>query len=204
MIVWAEGGAGWLVDGFMLGWCLEVGLAVVVSVSLSETHSFSKICRAEIRLIAGLGVEGDAHAGVTVRHRYRVRKDPAARNLCQVHLLQEELFAELALAGIAVKAGEMGENVTTRGLDLLGLPVGARIRLGETAVVEVTGLRDPCSLMNGLRAGLMKACLGRGEDGSVVRKAGIMGVVAVGGLVRVGDGIVVEMPAGEWRKMGPV
>ena len=179
-------------------------MAEVVSVSLSAVHSFAKDRCGEIRLIAGFGVEGDVHAGATVRHRYRVRKDPTAANLCQVHLLQEELFRELASLGMDVAAGEMGENVTTRGLDLLGLPVGARVRLGEVAVVEVTGLRDPCSLMNGLRPGLMKACVGRDADGGVVRKAGVMGVVAVGGVVRVGDRITVEMPAGKWRRMGPV
>ena len=119
-----------------------------------------------------LGVEGDAHAGAKVRHRYQVRRNPNAPNLCQVHLLPAELFAELAEQGLAVAAGEMGENVTTAGLDLLDLPRGARLRLGDGAVVELTGLRQPCAQMNGLRPGLMKACLGRALDGTVVRKAG--------------------------------
>jgi MOSC domain-containing protein YiiM len=117
---------------------------MVVSVSRSAVHGFSKQVAAEIVLLAGLGVEGDAHAGVTVRHRYRVRQDPSAPNLCQVHLLQEELFAELAGKGIAIAPGEMGENITTRGLDVLSLPRGARLHFGANAIVEVTGLRDPC------------------------------------------------------------
>jgi MOSC domain-containing protein YiiM len=177
---------------------------LVVSVSRSLVHSFSKEVAGEITLLAGLGVEGDAHAGATVRHRYRVRKDPTAPNLCQVHLLHEELFAELAGKGIHVAAGEMGENVTTRGVDLLQLPVAARIHLGEKAIVEVTGLRDPCAQMNGLRPGLMKACIARDASGEISRKAGIMGVVLAGGIVRAGDVIRVEMPAKPWRKMGTV
>ena len=179
-------------------------MSSVVSVSLSPTHSFSKYVQEEIRLIAGFGVEGDAHAGEKVRHRYRVRKDPTAPNLCQVHLLHEELFDELAALDIVIKPGQMGENITTRGIDLLALPVGARLKFGDMAVIEITGLRDPCSLMNNLHPGLMKACIARDSDGSVVRKAGIMGVVIVGGTVQPGDTITLELPPGEWRKMGPV
>ncbi len=178
--------------------------AKVASVSLSPKHGFSKPVAQELTLLAGLGVAGDAHAGVTVRHRYRVRKDPAAPNLCQVHLLHEELFAELAAKGIAVKAGEMGENITTSGIDLLALPRGTRLHLGETAIVEVTGLRDPCSLMNGLQPGLMKACLARAADGALVRKAGIMSIVLAGGVVRAADGIAVVLPEGQPLPLYPV
>ena len=176
----------------------------VVSVSLSSTHSFSKDVQDEVCLIANFGVEGDAHAGEKVRHRYRVRKDPTAPNLCQVHLLHQELFEELISHGMQISPGQMGENITTRGIDLLALPVGARLQLGGSAVVEVTGLRDPCSLMNDLHPGLMKACIAREADGAVIRKAGVMGVVIAGGIVRAGDEIAVSMPAGEWRRMGPV
>ena len=151
----------------------------------------------------GWGVEGDAHAGVTVRHRYMVKKDPMAANLCQVHLIHEELFAELAAQGLEVAAGELGENVTTSGLNLLGLGRGTLLHLGTSAVVQVTGLREPCSQMNGLRAGLMKACVSR-RDGKVVRKAGIMGVVVAGGVVRAGDGIGVEAPKDGWLELFPV
>lgn len=176
----------------------------VIAVSRSRTHTFSKEIQPEIILLAGLGVEGDAHAGVTVRHRYRVRKDPTAPNLCQVHLLQEELFAQLALQGIDVTPGAMGENVTTQGIDLLGLPRGTKLSLGSVAVVEVTGLRDPCVQMEGLRPGLMKACLSRTVSGDLVRKAGIMAVVLVGGVVRPGDGIVIKLPDGPPLRLYPV
>jgi MOSC domain-containing protein YiiM len=178
--------------------------AKVVSVSLSPRHGFSKAVAQEITLLAGLGVQGDAHAGATVRHRYRVRKDPTAPNLCQVHLLHEELFAELAAPGIGVKAGEMGENVTTSGIDLLALPRGTRLHLGEAAIIEVTGLRDPCSQMNGLQPGLMKACIARAADGALVRKAGIMSIVIAGGVVRPGDSIAVALPEGEPLPLYPV
>jgi MOSC domain-containing protein YiiM len=178
--------------------------ATVAAVSLSPKHTFSKAVAREIVLLAGLGVQGDAHAGVTVRHRYRVRKDPNAPNLCQVHLIHEELFAELAEQEIAVAPGEMGENVATRGLDVLALPRGTRLHLGPDAIVEVTGLRDPCNLMNELRPGLMKACLARAADGTLVRKAGIMGIVIQGGVVRAGDAIEVRLPAGEPLPLYPV
>jgi MOSC domain-containing protein YiiM len=176
----------------------------VVAVCLSPTHGFSKTPVREATLRAGHGMVGDAHAGATVKHRYRVRKDPTAPNLCQVHLLQEELFAKLAGMGIAVSPGEMGENVTTSGIDLLALPVGARVHLGDDAVVEITGLREPCVQMNGLRPGLMKACRERDAAGGVVRKSGVMGVVLVGGVVRTGDTVRVTLPEQPWRKMGPV
>ena len=176
----------------------------VVAVSRSATHTFSKEVHSEIMLLSGLGVEGDAHAGVTVRHRYRVRKDPTAPNLCQVHLLPEELFRELALRGIEVAPGAMGENVTTHGIDLIGLPRGTRLALGESAVVEVTGLRDPCAQLDGLRPGLMKACLARSVSGELVRKAGIMGIVIASGIVRPGDAITVHLPDGPPQPLYPV
>jgi MOSC domain-containing protein YiiM len=176
----------------------------IVSVSRSATHSFSKQPCDSINILAGLGVEGDAHAGVTVKHRYLVRKNPNAPNLCQVHLLQAELFEELHTKGIEIAPGEMGENVTTEGLDLLSLPLGTKLHLGPEAMVEVTGLRTPCTQMDKLRSGLMKACLDREADGSLVRKAGIMGIVLLGGVVSTGDAIGVELPAGNWVKLGPV
>ena len=178
--------------------------AKVVAVSRSATHTFSKELRPEITLLAGLGVERDAHAGVTVRHRYRVRKDPTAPNLCQVHLLPDELFVELALRGIAVAPGAMGENVTTHGIDLIGLPRGTHLALGVSALVEVTGLRDPCAQLDGLQAGLMKACLARSVSGELLRKAGIMGIVVAGGIVRPGDAITVHLPAGPPQPLYPV
>ena len=166
----------------------------VLAVAVSPRHSFSKVAAAEIRLLAGLGVEGDAHQGVTVKHRSRVARDPTQPNLRQVHLVHAELFAELAAQGFSVKPGDIGENVTTTGLDLLALPRGTRLRLGE-ATVEVTGLRNPCRQLDGFQPGLMAATLGRDGEGRLVRKAGIMAVVLEGGRVRAGDLIEVAMPA---------
>lgn len=176
----------------------------VASVSVSDAHSFSKPRVAAIELIEGVGVRGDAHAGRTVRHRYLVRKDPAARNLRQVHLVQRELFDELADAGFAVGPGDIGENVTTTGVDLLGLPVGTRLHLGDRAVVELTGLRSPCRQLDDFRSGLMVAVLERAEDGSLVRKAGVMSVVLTGGTVRPGDAIRVTLPPEPHRPLAPV
>jgi MOSC domain-containing protein YiiM len=178
--------------------------AAVVSVSRDDRHRFSKPIVPGIRLIEGFGVEGDAHAGVTVQHRYLRAKDPTAPNLTQVHLIQAELFDELAGAGFTVSAGELGENVTTSGLDLLALPLGTRLHLGRDAVVELTGMRDPCSLINGLQKGLMKAVIGKDAAGRVIRKAGVMGVVAVGGAIVPGDAIRVELPLGEHLPLGVV
>ncbi|MCD7444873.1 MOSC domain-containing protein [Streptomyces lincolnensis] len=173
----------------------------VSAVSSSGTYSFTKPNRESITLLAGLGVEGDVHAGVTVKHRFRMRKDPSQPNLRQVHLMHEELFEEVRGAGFEVAAGELGENVTTRGVDLLGLPVGTRLRLGDEAVVEVTGLRNPCAQIDTFRQGLMKQVVGRDTDGSVRFKSGIMGVVLTGGVVRPGDGVEVLLPEGPHRPL---
>jgi len=173
----------------------------VTHVAADDGHRFSKPTRAEIRLIAGEGVEGDAHRGVTVKHRSRVRADPTQPNLRQVHLIHGELHDELVAKGFDVAPGVMGENVTTRGIDLLGLPRGALLRLGGEAVVEVTGLRNPCSQLDDYQDGLLKAALDRAEDGSLIRKAGIMGIVLAGGTVRPGDAIEVILPAGPFERL---
>jgi MOSC domain-containing protein YiiM len=159
---------------------------------------------AAIRLLPGLGVEGDAHAGRTVQHRSRVARDPTQPNLRQVHLIHAELHEELRDAGFAVSAGEMGENVTTRGVDLLGLPTGTRLRLGEHAIVEVTGLRNPCAQLDTLQPGLMAAVLGRAAAGNLVRKAGVMAVVVAGGVVRPGDTVVIALPPPPHHPLTPV
>ncbi len=177
---------------------------IVTAVSFSGTHTFTKPNRLAIRLVAGLGVEGDAHLGVTVKHRSRVRQDPTAPNLRQVHLIHEELFAELRAGGFSLAPGVIGENVTTRGIDLLGLPTGTRLRLGTDAVVEITGLRNPCRQLDAFQPGLMKATLDRDADGTPIRKAGVMAIVIAGGEVRAGDAIAVDLPAGEPRPLGPV
>jgi MOSC domain-containing protein YiiM len=159
---------------------------------------------AGIRLLAGLGVEGDAHMGATVKHRSRVARDPSVPNLRQVHLIHAELHDELAHAGFALAPGRMGENVTTRGVDLLGLPTGTRLRLGATAVVEITGLRNPCTQLDGIQPGLMAATLDRDPQGRLIRKAGVMAVVHAGGEVRPGDPISVELPPEPHRALEPV
>ncbi|MFJ9929536.1 MULTISPECIES: MOSC domain-containing protein [Streptomyces] len=176
----------------------------VTAVSSNGTYSFSKPNRASITLLAGLGVEGDVHAGVTVKHRSRVAQDPTQPNLRQVHLIHEELFDEVRAAGFEVAPGELGENVTTRGLDLLGLPVGTLLRLGAEAVVEVTGLRNPCLQIDHFQGGLLKQVVGRDDLGNVVRRAGIMGVVRAGGVVRPGDPVEVELPEGPHRPLDRV
>jgi len=179
-------------------------MPTVIAVSRSASHTMSKPSVDAIRLVAGLGVEGDAHAGERVRHRSRVRRDPTQPNLRQVHLIHAELHDELRAAGFEVTPGLMGENVTTRGVDLLGLPTGARLHLGAEVVVEVTGLRNPCLQLNGLQSGLMNAVLGRDADGGLIRKAGVMAVVVTGGIVGPGDAIRVELPAGPHRPLEPV
>lgn len=176
----------------------------VLSVSISCSHSFHKIRNDAIRLLAGLGVEGDAHCGAKVKHRSRVKADPTQPNLRQVHLIHAELFDELREAGYRVSPGEIGENITTRGIDLLSLPVGTRLHLGESAIVELTGLRNPCVQLDQFQPGLMKALLGKNEDGSLIRKSGVMGIVIEGGEVKPGDAIAVHQPSEPHRKMDRV
>ena len=166
---------------------------VVTSVHISPTHTFSKRSVDSIKLIEGQGIEGDAHCGVTVKHRSRVAADPSQPNLRQVHLIHEELFETLREAGHVVRPGDLGENITTRGIDLLGLPVGTRLSIGD-AVIAVTGLRNPCQQINDFQAGLLTHVVFTDDNGAVVRLAGIMGTVARGGLIRPGDAIHVELP----------
>jgi MOSC domain-containing protein YiiM len=169
---------------------------VVVAVSRDAQHRFGKEVVAEVELLAGLGIRGDAHAGTTVQHLGRVARDPAQPNLRQVHLLSVESHAEMRAQGFDVGPGELGENVTTRGVDLLGLPRGTLLHLGDDAVVEVTGLRNPCAQIDAFRPGLLRAVLRRDVDGAVVRRAGIMGVVQRAGVVRAGDAVGVVLPLG--------
>jgi MOSC domain-containing protein YiiM len=178
--------------------------AIVAAVSRSATHTLSKANQDSIFLSAGLGVEGDAHRGATVKHRSRAARDATQPNLRQVHLIHAELFAALRQAGFVVAPGQMGENVTTAGLDLLGLVTGTRLRLGDAAVIEVTGLRNPCAQLDRIQKGLMAATLDRDPAGNLVRKAGIMAVVLVSGEVRPGDLIEVEPPSSPHRALAPV
>ena len=179
-------------------------LPTIIGLARDPAHRFSKLPCAALTLLAGLGVEGDAHAGRLVQHLSRQAKDPTAANLRQVHLIHAELFDELAAKGFAVEPGQLGENITTRGIDLLGLSRGTRLRLGTEAVIEITGLRNPCNQINGLAPGLMDAVLGRADDGSLVRKSGVMAVVVTGGEVFIGDEIVLEsIPLGH-EELEPV
>jgi MOSC domain-containing protein YiiM len=176
----------------------------VVAVAARPDHAVSKLSRPAIRLVAHLGVEGDTHAGVTVQHRSRVRADPTQANLRQVHLIHGELHDELVARGFAVGPAVMGENVTTRGIDLLGLAAGTRLRLGAAAVVEITGLRNPCAQLDGIQPGLMAATLDRAADGTLIRRAGVMGVVVSSGDVRPGDRIDVVAAPARHVALGPV
>ncbi len=170
--------------------------ATVIAVASDSGHNFTKPLRSFITLIAGLGVEGDAHAGTTVQHLHDKKKNPAAPNLRQVHLMHAELFDELAGQGFAVAAGQMGENIVTRGVDLLNLPQGTLFYLGDTAVIEITGLRSPCYKLNMIQEGLTRALVEKRVDGSLNRKSGVMAVVLKGGTVKAGDEIKTVLPEG--------
>ena len=177
---------------------------IIIALARDAQHRFSKPPCEAITLRAGLGVAGDAHAGRTVQHLSRMKQDPSQANLRQVHLIHAELFDELAGQGFAIEPGQMGENVTTRGIDLLGLSAGTRLRLGAEAVIEITGLRNPCRQLNGLAPGLMAATLDRDADGELIRKAGVMAVVITGGEIVVGEAITLESVPLVHEPLGPV
>lgn len=177
--------------------------ASVIAVSKSSSHTFNKYNTESIHLLKGLGVKGDAHMGETVKHRSRVAKDPSQPNLRQVHLIHSELFEEVAEKGFTVSAGQMGENISTQGIDLLSLPTHTILKIGA-AEIQITGLRNPCSQIDSIQEGLMKALLDKDEEGNLIRKAGIMGIVLQGGEIKVGDKIEVELPAKPHKKLEKV
>jgi MOSC domain-containing protein YiiM len=177
---------------------------IVLGVFANSTHSFTKHPQTSITLLAGLGVEGDAHCGATVQHLYDAKKDPSRPNLRQVHLMQAELFDEVNAKGFSVRPGDLGENITTRNLDLLVLPAGTLLHLGETAVVKVTGLRTPCIQIERFQKGLVEAVLERLPGPKLIRKTGVMGVVVTGGVVHSNDPIAVRLPDGDRRALEPV
>jgi MOSC domain-containing protein YiiM len=178
--------------------------ALVTAVSRNSDHTFSKPNVLTIRLVAGLGIEGDAHHGYKVQHLFHARRNPDALNLRQVHLIHEELFDDLRADGFEVRPGDIGENVTTRGLNLLALPTGTLLQLGNEAMIEITGLRNPCRQIDTFAKGLTAAVLGRDELGQLIRKAGVMAIVTKGGDVKAGDAIAVKLPAGVHRPLLPV
>ncbi len=177
---------------------------VVTAVWSAADHNMAKDPHPSIQLIAGIGVEGDAHAGQTVQHLSRVAKDPTQPNLRQIHLIHGELHDELQMRGFSVVAGQMGENITTRNIDLLGLPRGARLQIGAEAEIEVTGLRNPCHQLNKIEPGLMDATLDRAPEGGLIRKAGVMAIVLSGGQIRPDDTISVTLPKEPHRPLKPV
>ena len=176
---------------------------VVVCVSVSRGHTFSKKNVQSIRLIENFGVEGDAHAGPTDQHLFHIRRFGRTPNLRQVHLIHAELFEELAEKGHNVFPGDLGENIVTRGVDLLRVPTGTRLKVGSLAVIEITGLRNPCKQIEKFQAGLLNEVAVQRPDG-LVRKAGVMGIVLKGGVVNAGDQIVVELPAEPRAPLQPV
>jgi MOSC domain-containing protein YiiM len=182
---------------------MSQGQGEVIAVHSKRSHGVNKKSQLFIRLLAGQGVEGDAHCGERVKHRSRARFNPSLPNLRQVHLIHAELHDELAAQGFAMTPGLMGENITTRGLELLALPKGTRLRIGE-AEIEVTGLRNPCVQLERLAPGLMEACLERGADGQLIRKAGVMAIVLTDGVVRAGDRIAVALPPAPHTPLKPV
>lgn len=177
---------------------------IIVSVSSRDGHGLGKTVALSIMLIAGEGVAGDAHCGVTVKHRSRVAQNPDQPNLRQVHLIDAELLAELATKGFDVAPGELGENILIKGLALLDLPEGTRLRFASGAVVRITGLRNPCRQLNGHSAGLMSALLDRAADGTLIRKGGVMGVVEAGGIVRAGEHLTSSLPGRPHSALQPV
>lgn len=182
---------------------LSIMSARIVAVHRSVDYTFSKQAADVVALVAGIGVEGDVHAGALVKHRHRVAQDPEQPNLRQVHLIQRELFDEVAVAGFTVTPGDLGENITTVDIDLLALPTGTTLRLGDEALVAVTGLRNPCGQINGFQVGLLGQMLHR-VDGRTVRRGGVMAVVVQGGQVHPGDSIEVGLPPGHHTPLEPV
>ena len=173
----------------------------VICVAAHTSHTFSKTPAKEIHILKGLGVEGDAHCGVTVKHRSRVAANPNQPNLRQVHLFAAEMLDELAVGGFYVQPADLGENITTRGVDLIHLPLGTRLQIGEDVRLEITGLRNPCKQIDNFQNGLMQAVLGRDEAGNLLLRAGVMAIVLEGGNVRLGDKIHVDLPPLPHRKL---
>ncbi|MEL6987813.1 MAG: MOSC domain-containing protein [Bacteroidota bacterium] len=179
-------------------------MGMVTAVSKSANHTFNKFQQEAITLLKGIGVEGDAHMGETVKHRSRVAKDPSKPNLRQVHLIHTELFEEVAAKGFEVSPGQMGENITTQGIDLLDLPRDTILNIGENVKIKITGLRNPCVQTDSIQKGLMQAMIDKDENGNLIRKAGVMAIVLEGGRVKPGDTIAITLPEKPYYKLKKV
>lgn len=170
-----------------------MGVAKVIALSKSASHTLKKENYNSLELLKGLGVNGDAHMGKNVKHRSRVARNPYQLNLRQVHLIHGELLEELKTNGYHIIPGQMGENITTSGIDLLSLPKDTILKIGVSSI-QITGLRNPCYQLDGIQPGLMKAVLDKDADGNLIRKAGVMAIVLEGGTIETGDEISIEYP----------
>ena len=175
----------------------------VIAVASDSAHNVIKPVRESIKLIAGFGIEGDAHAGEKIQHRYDKKRNPDAPNLRQVHLMHAELFDQMAELGMSVKPGQMGENITTRNIDILSVARGTHLKIGD-AIIEITGLRNPCKHLNKVAVGLMAACISRYEDGAIFPQSGVMGIVIAGGEIMAGDDIQIITPEMPHHRLEPV
>jgi len=173
----------------------------VHSLSSSAQHSFSKHTTHQVEVIKGIGIKGDAHAGVKVKHRSRVAKDPNQPNLRQIHLIHLELLKELVAKGYTVNPGDLGENITTEGISILNLPKDTILKIGENVAIQITGLRNPCHQIDKFQKGLLKEVVGKNDAGDIIRMAGIMAIVLEGGMIKVNDEILVELPALPHQKL---
>jgi len=182
------------------------GLALdgrVVGLARDGRNGFSKSAMDTICLIQGQGVEGDAHSGPFVRHRYLARRQPRLPNLRQVHLIPSELFEALRNAGYDLHPGDLGDNIATAGLDLETLPMGALLDLGSEACIELTGLRTPCVLIDRFRTGLKRQMV-CSEPVAPRFRCGVMSIVRTGGRLAVGDPIRVRLPPKPWTDLPAV
>jgi len=172
----------------------------VMSVNQAARHDVRKTPVAALHLRSGLGADGDAHYGATVQHRYDRRRDPSRLNLRQVHLIGAELLEELGRAGYRIAPGDLGENITTADIDLASLPAATRLHIGSSAVLELTGLREPCVLLDRIAPGLRLAACGE-RSGETILRHGAMAIVVAGGEVRAGDAIEISLPPSPHRPM---
>jgi MOSC domain-containing protein YiiM len=172
----------------------------VVAVHRKEEYGVFKEIQESVHLVKGFGVQGDAHMGTLVQHRYNKKQNPNQPNLRQVHLIQAELFDDLKELGLIVKPGEMGENITTRNIDIINLPLDTKLHLGDSAILQLTGLREPCGQLNTVQKGLKNAVL----DESGKSRVGVMSVVLRGGAVKADDLIRVELPSEPHQDLQPV